>query len=238
MDNDVPSPLPARSNLKDEVARHLRDLILSGVLRPGERLDQDGIAAELRTSRLPVREALITLQVEGLVENIARRGSFVARLEPQDISDHYEMYGLLSGLAAGRAAESPDSRRLVDQLAGICDEMRAATDPRERDRLNFAFHQAINKAGSSGRLRAVLRMLSNSMPTYFFAHASGSPDPDRAREWEAAALDEHDLIVAALRTRDSRAASEATANHFRRTGRQAVERLWAAGLWPDTDETP
>jgi DNA-binding GntR family transcriptional regulator len=115
--------------------------------------------------------------------------------------------------------------------------MPVAADPRERDRLNFAFHQAINKAGSSGRLRAVLRMLSYSMPTYFFAQDSGSQHADRAREWEAAALDEHDLIVAALRTRDSRAASEATANHFRRTGGQAVERLWAAGLWTDTDES-
>jgi DNA-binding GntR family transcriptional regulator len=222
-----PESVPrSRPNLKQEAAQFVRDLILSGSVHPGQRLDQDGIAGELGVSRLPVREALITLEAEGLVENIARRGSFVARLEPDDISDHYEMYGLLSGMAAGRAAEAGQDATLLPRLEEISAKMRSETDSREHDRLNFAFHQAINLAGSSRRLRAVLRILSNSMPTYFFAETS-------EWEWKAQALDEHDLIVAALRAGDGRSASQAMAHHFRHTGAQAVQRLKASGFWAD-----
>ena len=63
-----------RPNLKQEAAQHVRDMIFSASVRPRERLDQDKIAEQLGISRLPVREALITLEAEGLVENIARRG--------------------------------------------------------------------------------------------------------------------------------------------------------------------
>ena len=214
-----------RPNLKQEAAQHVRDMIFSASVRPRERLDQDKIAEQLGISRLPVREALITLEAEGLVENIARRGSFVAALSPQDIVDHYEMYGLLSGMAAARAASSAPTGT-TDLIAEIADRMRKATDPREHDELNYEFHQAINKAGSSGRLRAVLRMLSRSMPSHFFEH-------NLEWEWQERALSEHDLILAALRAGDSRAAADAVAQHFRHTGAQAVRMMEAAGFWTE-----
>lgn len=228
MATETPSgPRLRRPNLKQEVAQHIRDQILSGRARPGDRIDQESIAAELGLSRLPVREALITLEAEGLVENVARRGSFVAALEPDDISDHFEMYGLLSGLAAGRVASLSESRPdILTQLEEINAQMRASTDPAEHDRLNFTFHQTINKAGTSRRLRAVLRMLAHNMPTNFFV-------TNTEWAWKERALDEHDLIVAALRSRDERAASQAVEQHFRHTGAQAVHLLNEAGFWGD-----
>src|SRR5699024_10599771 len=158
------------------------DLLGLGAAQGATRSGQDRRA--VGDQRLPVREALITLEAEGLVENIARRGSFVAALSPQDIVDHYEMYGLLSGMAAARAASSAPAGT-TDLIAEIADRMRKATDPREHDELNYEFHQAINKAGSSGRLRAVLRMLSRSMPSHFFEH-------NLEWEWQERALSEHD----------------------------------------------
>lgn len=214
-----------RPNLKQEAAQYVRDMIFSASVRPRERLDQDRIAEDLGISRLPVREALITLEAEGLVESVARRGSFVAALSPQDIMDHYEMYGLLSGMAAARAADSAPSAA-VDAIADAAARMRITTEPREHDALNYDFHQAINKAGSSGRLRAVLRTLSRSMPSHFFEH-------NLEWEWQERALSEHDLIVAALRAGDGKAASEAVAQHFRHTGAQAVRMMEAAGFWSE-----
>ncbi|MQA02216.1 MAG: FCD domain-containing protein [Streptosporangiales bacterium] len=212
-----------RPNLKQEVAKYVRDLILSGGARPGQRLDQDRIAEELGVSRLPVREALITLEGEGLVENVARHGSYVASLEPADISDQFEMYGLLSGLAAARAAIArPDG--MVEQLEQIVAQMRVNTDPREHDRLNFMFHQVINKAGASRRLVAVLRTLSGSMPTHFFEHHTG-------RGFREQALDEHDTILEALRNGDGQAASTALIEHFTHTGKEAVQMLRENGFW-------
>lgn len=218
-----------RPNLKQEVAQHVRDLILSGSVRPGQRLDQEGIAYELGVSRLPVREALIMLEAEGLVENIARRGSFVASLEPADIIDHFEMYGLISGLAAARAA-NVESGELTERLTQISAEMRSASDPKEHDRLNFAFHQAINKAGGSRRLLSVLRTLSNNMPTSFFAHNTEWAFKDKA-------LDEHDAIVDALRRGDGEGAAKQMAEHFANTGEQAVRMLKSVGFWNASEET-
>ena len=215
----------ARGNLKQEVAQRVRDLILSGDLRRGERIDQDRIAENLGVSRLPVREALITLESEGLVEGIARRGMYVAQLERDDIRDHYEMYGMLSGIAAGRLARHGDVD-ILNQLETVQREMRATEDPHEHDRLNFAFHQLINRAGASRRLRSVLRVLSRNMPSAFFAQPV-------EWEWKERAIAEHDEIIAALRAGDAASASAALTSHFAHTGEQAVRVLERQDFWSD-----
>ncbi|GAA5146150.1 GntR family transcriptional regulator [Microbacterium pseudoresistens] len=214
---------PVRGNLKQEVAQHVRDLILSGELRPGIRIDQDAIADELGVSRLPVREALITLETEGLVEGIARRGMYVAQLERDDIRDHYEMYGMLSGIAASRLAGAPDAA-VLEQLESVQREMRATEDPHEHDRLNYAFHQLINRAGASRRLRSVLRVLSQNMPSAFFAQPV-------EWDWKERAIAEHDDIISALRDGDADAAFAKLSGHFRHTGEQAVRVLERQGFW-------
>ena len=107
-------------SLKDSAADYLREQILTGRLTPGTKIDQDEISDALGVSRLPVREALIELANEGLVDAVPRRGAFVARLERADIVDHYRIFGLVAGLAASRAATS-----LTDAAA-----RRAARGPR------------------------------------------------------------------------------------------------------------
>ncbi|GAA5146040.1 GntR family transcriptional regulator [Microbacterium pseudoresistens] len=210
-------------NLKQEVAKFLRDEIFSGALTPGARIDQDALAESIGVSRLPVREALITLEMEGMVTNVPRRGSFVAPLAPDDIRDHFEMYGVLSGVAAARAAASP-SDSLIDELAATSDLMRRGTDPVELDTLNFRFHRLLNRAGGSRRLLSVLRLLSDNMPTHFFTSNN---------EWEfrERTFDEHDRIVDAVRNRDSSAVAAAVVEHFRHVGEQAVRSLTAVGFW-------
>jgi DNA-binding GntR family transcriptional regulator len=212
-----------RQNLKQDVATHLRDEIFSGALKPGIRIDQDALAAAVGVSRLPVREALIQLEGEGMVVNVPRRGAFVAPLEPEDIEDHFEMYGVLSGVAAARAA-SLGSEQLVKEISEVSAKMRRATDPDEHDRLNFTFHQLINKAGGSRRLISVLRTLSDNMPSHFFSSNN---------EWEfrERAFAEHDEIVAAIKAGETDGAAKAVANHFKHVGEQAVRSLSSTGFW-------
>lgn len=213
-----------RSNLKDTIAAQVRELILSGELRPGSRIDQDRLAEEAGVSKLPVREAIIELASEGLVRTIPRRGSFVAAIEPEDVLDHYKIYGLLAGLAAERAAANLSEEEL-DELEAVLREMDRTTDPALLEELNIRFHRGISLAGSSGRLRAVLQVVAKSLPTRFFEFTEGWADRAQRHHWE---------ILEALRERDGDRAFERVVSHLAAGGEYAVEVLTARGFWlPD-----
>ena len=85
-------------------------------------------------SRLPVREALIELAQESLIDAVPRRGAFVARLERADIVDHYRIFGLIAGLAGSRAATSLSDEQLA-HLRRIHESFVAATDPEDKAQL-------------------------------------------------------------------------------------------------------
>lgn len=208
-------------NLNQLAAAHVRQQIFSGKLKPGQKIDQDGIAALLGVSKLPVREALISLEHEGIVENIPRRGSFVAALTRVDILDHYQLIALASGLAARRAAADLDAEQL-DRLSAILEEFERAKSADRQDELNGAFHRTINLAGGSLRLRSALRLLTQTMPEHFYAFAIG---------WNESAKDEHRAVLAALCARDGVAAERTMVEHITSGGQYAVQRLEEVGFW-------
>jgi DNA-binding GntR family transcriptional regulator len=219
-------PLVRPRNLKHAVASHIRDRILSGSLRPGAKIDQDALAETLGVSKLPVREALISLEAEALVVNVPRRGSFVADLTPDDVRDHYHIYGLVSAIAAERAAERLSEKQLAD-LDAMLDEMASSRDPARLEHLNHQFHRTINLAGGSQRLNSVLRLLADSIPARFYEFTTG---------WSAVAHEDHTRILEALRDRDPDAARQAMAEHLREGGERAVGLLEQVGFWEGRDE--
>ena len=208
-------------NLKQLAAAHVREEIFSGRLKPGAKIDQDGIAARLGISKLPVREALISLEHEGLVENPARRGAYVARLTRDDILDHYRLIALVSGLAAQRAAAHLDAEE-IESLALVLDELDGTDDPRRQEELNAIFHRAINVSAGSLRLRSALRVLNQTMPANFYEFAEG---------WNENAKAQHRRILDALRTADADAAEAAVVDHITAGGQYAVRRLDEVGFW-------
>lgn len=218
----APTPMPTRSNLKDVVAEAIRTQIFAGKLAPGSRIDQAQLAATLGVSRLPVREALISLEQEGWVRNAPRQGSFIAVLTPNDLLDHYRIFGTVCALAAERAASKLTDEQL-DTLDAISAVLRAETDEAAKQRLNHQFHSIINRAGSSVRLSAAIRTLAASIPERFFEFNSG---------WDhTKACDQHDQIIAALRARDGEKASHAVLEHLTEGGSFAVQQLGNAGFW-------
>lgn len=217
-----------RPNLKDEVASMLRDEILSGRLRPGQKIDQDGIAERLGVSKLPVREALIALESETLVQTFARRGAFVAPLTRADVLDHYAMYGLITGLAAERATAQLSSDEMAE-LTELVHRMESESDQSLQETLNFRFHQIINRAGASRRLISVITVLSKSIPNHFFEFTPA---------WSDAARDDHRRILAALVDGDALAAASAMNEHLRRGGVHAVRHLESVGFWDDVPGAP
>jgi DNA-binding GntR family transcriptional regulator len=220
-----PSPFPRRGashpSLKDSAADYLREQILTGRLTPGTKIDQDEISAALGISRLPVREALIELANEGLVDAVPRRGAFVASLERADIVDHYRVFGLVAGLAASRAATSLSDADLVE-LRAIHGSFTAATDADTQASWNHEFHRRINRAGGSRRLVSVLALLSRSLPVRYFEFVPG---------WAETSAHDHARILTALEQRDAHEAQRLMEHHVTESGELAVGILQEMGYW-------
>ncbi len=214
----------SRRSVSFEVAENIREQIFAGELRFGAKVPQDDIAAQLGVSRLPVREALIALESDGMVVTEPHRGTFVADTLPEDLLDHYNICGVIHGLAASRAA-------LViteDEVAELDDvNSRMANELGEAEKaytLHWTFHQTINRIGGSRRLRAVLRQLSHQLPQSLFT--SVSPE-------QIDAANVHKLILQAFRERQPDKAAELCREHLEREGRLVVENLRSRGLWTD-----
>lgn len=212
----------SRPNLKDVIASEIRDAIFSGDLRPGSRIDQDKLASELGVSRLPIREALIALENESLVENIPRRGSFVAPLSRTDVFDHYNILGLVSGIAVERA--TANIGREVALLGEVLGIQCSADDADARREAGLEFHRIIHKASQSRRLLAVLRGLAAGMPRSLYCSSL---------EWEAESMREHREMYSAIAAGDGSAARAATEKHMRTSAQYAVEALEARGFWSE-----
>ena len=213
--------VPRRRNLAEDVAEHIRQEILAGRFRPGDRIDQDAIAVQLGVSRLPVREALISLGQEGLIESIPRRGAYVQRLEREDIADHYQLFGQVAGLAAARAVTRLDAAGLA-QLIELHESMHAAADLETQQQLNHEFHRRINVAAQSQRISGMLNLLSRSLPM---------PYVDFPEEWLREADKQHQEVIDAFQRRDSAAAQRAMEQHISASGRHAIDVLDDMGFF-------
>src|SRR6478736_7975099 len=94
-----------RRSSGDLVAAHLRRMVFDGEYKPGDRVRQDEIPAELGVSRIPVSEAIIALEREGWVTVEPHRGAFVNGLDADFIRDHFELHGAIVGLTAARVVQ-------------------------------------------------------------------------------------------------------------------------------------
>ena len=161
-------PRAGRSRLRressaDQVAAQIRHWIIGGELRQGDRLRQDDIADELGVSRIPVREAIIALDREGWVRSEANRGAFVTGLTADDVQDHYELRGLVLGLAARRVAESATDEQLAE-LTDRLQAMQRADDTSTSGTLNERFLAKLLAIADSPRLRAALLVTPSILP--------------------------------------------------------------------------
>lgn len=172
--------------------------IASGRLRPGDHVPEEMIAAELRVSRTPVREAIRRLETEGLVVITRNSGADIVLFGPEDIIETFRLRSMLEGYAAERAATRVDERALadLDALVARMSNLRASTDLLSATRVNAAFHLRIAEAAGSSRLFALIRGLVHT-PLALMHRNGWAAQLDGAR-----GFDEHARIVEALRNRD------------------------------------
>jgi len=126
-----PAPgLRTPSTLKSHIFHGLRDAIVSGRYRPGDRLNESKIAREFGISRIPVREALMQLQEHGLVMNHERRGMFVTLLSEEDVQRINSLRVVLEAEALGEPVEPEDRPEAV---GAVDDLTRAVPGPGRED---------------------------------------------------------------------------------------------------------
>ena len=121
----VPPPnISQRKRLSDEVASYIRELIMAGVLRPGQIVNIDSFAREIGVSATPVREALMVLVSEGFLLTERHRGFVVAPLDRQDIKDVFEVHASIGGELAARAASraTPEFLAKLEKLQEMIEE--------------------------------------------------------------------------------------------------------------------
>lgn len=152
---------PLTRSAGEAAADVIRRAILDGTLFPGQRLTEEGLARDLKTSRTPVREALRVLKAEGLVVSTPYHGSTVRAYEIHDLDDMYQLRALLEGHAARRAAQRIDDegitklRESTDRLVALGD----ATDENVGQIVseNVFFHTTILEIAGSQRLTEMVR---------------------------------------------------------------------------------
>jgi len=215
------SALWDRPSSGQRAALYIRSLIFEGTLRSGDRISQDDIGDALGFSRLPVREAIIALEHEGLVTSEPHRGVFINPITADTFRDQYELFGSTLGIAI-RLAATRSGLAFVDQLAAINDDLQAATDVDEFDAANDAFNSLIVEGARSPRLRAVLRVLSGIVPGNYFEEVPGGI---------AIQATGATAVVEALREHDADAASAACLHTMRAQAEAVVALLSSRGFF-------
>jgi DNA-binding GntR family transcriptional regulator len=186
--------------VRARAASELRDRILTGRLRPGSRLDLDEITREFGTSRTPVREALLELSYEGLVEVTPRSGITVVGITPEDAVDNFAVLATL----AGKAAEWATARITPAELADLHELAGAVVDADDVVAANWRFHRALNLSSRSPRLLTYLRQAVRAVPASFF-----DLFPEQVRRSQS----DHAILLEAIDRGDAVAARTLTESH-------------------------
>lgn len=194
--------------LTEELQSTLEDLIISGSLKPGTRLDEAELIERFKVSRTPVREALRSLAGHGLVEMRGNRGTFVASISLPVLIEMFQMMGVTEGLCAQYAArratkaQREEMRRLHERLTALFEK----ADYDTFYEINREFHDALYDASNTQFLAKEARSLRKRVGVYR-RHVTFQPGR------MAATIGEHLSIITAIENNDSAAAFKAAADH-------------------------
>ena len=220
MDDTPPSALDVRrgSTLSSLIAKEISGMITRGEVRRGARLNEVELATRFGVSRGPVREALRSIERDGLVVSIANRGVFVREIDTQAASEIYELRAALFSMAGWLLAPIVRDEDL-DELGRMVAQMEAARQAADLDAyypVNLRFHETLVRLAGNPRLREMYFGLIQEL--HLFRQRSLVSPGGMARSNE-----EHAAILEALRLRDP----ERTASRMRAHVLVSRERLLA-----------
>jgi DNA-binding GntR family transcriptional regulator len=215
-------PQYQRQRLSDKAATHVRALILKGELKGGDFIRPEAVAETLGISATPVREGLLQLQTDGLLQVAPRRGFIISPVSAKDIRDGAQAHALLAGELCARAAglaASSDVSGLQDIQARL-EEAAAAGDVLLVEELNTRFHLAIYAIADAPVIYRLVESAVTRTPRPFYPTVGG---------WPAGSTRDHRAILKALGAANGEAASKAMISDIRRNGELLARHLIASG---------
>ena len=195
-------------------------MILRGDIKPGERINEPDVAARLRVSRVPVREALRELESSGLVEARKHSGVFVRQLGAEEVRGLYELRALLDGFSGRRATHLPEPRRhaLADALDAAVGRMQHAAQAQDVGAYyseNLRFHWMLVEAAGNAALTETYRNVIQRLHLSRLTNLS-------QRIGMQASVGDHRAIAAALRAGDAARCEQLLADHVDRAHERLV----------------
>ena len=217
-----------RRQLPEEVATYVRELIISGQVRPGSFLRLEPIAEALGVSTTPVREGLLALRSEAFVRLIPRRGFVVEGFTPQDILDLFLVQADIASELAARTAIRISTEQLgeLEAIERANEQAIDAGDNEAVARWGHAFHRAVNLAADSPRLANLLGSVVRQLPNRFYVAIEGQV---------LSIQHNHPLLIESFRARDPESARRHMREHTLDKGEHLVASLEKRGLWRDAD---
>ncbi len=211
--------------LRDVVFNTLRKAILTGELKPGERLLEIHLANQLGVSRTPIREAIRKLELEGLVIMMPRRGAEVAQITEKSLRDVLEVRRALDALCAELACDRITEEE-KQKLKTACDEFEKATATSDATIIaaaDVALHDIIVAATRNQRLIQLINNLSEQMYRYRFEYIKDENQHNNL-------VEEHRMIYESIVRRDKEEAARATKLHIDNQEKSIIRQLRAENL--------
>ncbi len=216
LQSDMYSLLP----LRDVVFHTLRQAIVTGELKPGERLMEIHLAEKLGVSRTPIREAIRKLELEGLVTMIPRRGAEVAQITEKSMKDVLEIRRALDALIVELACDRITPEEL-DALKEACDAFEKAIesgDVKVIAQADVALHNIITEATRNSRLIQLVNNLGEQMYRYRFEYIKDSSGHE-------ALAREHRVIYESILNKNREVAAEAAKTHIDNQEKAIMRRI-------------
>ncbi|HBT19844.1 MAG TPA: GntR family transcriptional regulator [Peptococcaceae bacterium] len=197
------------SPIREEVFTMLREAILNGKLKPGDRLVERELAEQLGVSRTPVREALRKLELENLVTHIPRKGVVVSEISKKDIVEILDIRACLEGLGAREAAKKATEED-IGELKGYIEKMKeemSNNNMEEVNKLHNQFHRKILEIAGYPRLSQMVSSLGDYISRFT---KMGYTIPGRLDK----AMKEHTELIEAIMQRNPELAKQIAEDHI------------------------
>ncbi|HHY19102.1 MAG TPA: GntR family transcriptional regulator [Firmicutes bacterium] len=210
--------------LRDLVFEALREAIINGTLKPGERLMEVQLAEEMGVSRTPVREAIRKLELEKLVVMVPRKGAYVADISKTEIAEVFEIRRALEGLAAQLAADraTDDQLETLERYLFRISEAIDKGDLEATIMLDTEFHNELYQAANNERLGEMINNLREHIQRY---RSTSLAHPGRMKQ----ALSEHRRIVESIGKRDATLAKKLAEEHIINAENSLMQAIFRKG---------